>query len=375
MVQDLISVDRTRPATLAQQIREQLTWAISSGTLVPGDELPSVRELAARLGVNFHTVRGAYRRLAEDGLVEVQQGARTRVAAFDPRHLWPAGNAPRSHLVGVVLPTLANPFYAQLLEGAEEVARRTGTLLALATTNDDQARALRAVAQLATQGVDGVVAVSTEISQLLAGPEGDLAGGERRLPLVVVDRPGVPGHVVNVDLEEAGYIATRHLVEHGHRSIGLISPAAASNVRPFEDGYRRALLEPAHERASEHVARVDGWGPHDGDAGATALLAGLGRPTAIVAISDVVAIGAMRAARRLGLRIPDDVALVGVDDIPLLDATDPPLTSVALPARAMGAEAMATLELIWAGEARTPRRVVLPPHLVVRASCGAHPPH
>jgi LacI family transcriptional regulator len=83
----------------------------------------------------------------------------------------------------------------------------------------------------------------------------------------------------------------------------------------------------------------------------------------------------MRAARRLGLRIPDDVALVGVDDIPLLDATDPPLTSVALPARAMGAEAMATLELIWAGEARTPRRVVLPPHLVVRASCGAHPPH
>ena len=82
--------------------------------------------------------------------------------------------------------------------------------------------------------------------------------------------------------------------------------------------------------------------------------------------------GVMQAARRLQLRIPDDIALVGVDDIPLLGVVSPPLTSVALPARAMGAEAMTTLDRIWAGEARTPRRVVLRARLVIRESCGQH---
>lgn len=367
-----IRIDPARPATLAQQIREQLIWAISSGALEAGDALPPVRELAATLGVNLHTVRGAYRMLAADGLVEVRQGLRTRVTAFDPRRLWPAESAARSHLVGIVLPTLANPFYTELVEGAQESARRTGTLLVVATTHDDQAQALRSIAQLAARGVDGIIAVSTEISPLLAGPGGDMAG-ERHLPLVVVDRPGAPGHVVEVDLAQVAYLATRHLVEHGHRAIGLVSVAGpASNVEPLGKGHRRALAEAALPVREELVVRAAGWGPDDGDAAAMRLLVAPDRPTALVAISDLLAIGALRAARRLGLRIPDDVALVGVDDIPLLEAVDPPLTSVALPARTMGAEAMTTLEQIWAGEARTPRRVVLPARLELRESCGAH---
>ena len=80
-----VHVDPARPATLAQQIREQITWAISSGTLETGDALPPVREMAGRLGINLHTVRAAYRMLAADGLIEVRRGTRTRVAAFDPR--------------------------------------------------------------------------------------------------------------------------------------------------------------------------------------------------------------------------------------------------------------------------------------------------
>jgi LacI family transcriptional regulator len=282
----------------------------------------------------------------------------------------------RSHLVGVVLPTLANPFYAELLDGAEAAARRSGTLLVVVTTDDDQARALSAIAQLAARGVDGVIAVSTEISQLLAGPEGDVVGDDRRLPLVVVDRPGLPGHAVNVDLEQAGYLATRHLLEHGHRDIGLITlGGSVSNVRPVEAGYAKALRDAGLGGGEERVARTAGWGISDGEVGATRLLARAERPTALVAISDLHAIGAVRAARRLGLRIPDDVALVGIDDIPLLDVVDPPLTSVALSARALGAEAMTTLDLIWAGEAATPRRVLLEAHLVIRKSCGRHASH
>lgn len=370
-----IQVDPARPTTLQQQIREQLTWAISSGSLEPGDELPSIREMADRLGVNLHTVRGAYLQLESDGLVDVRRGASTRVAAFDPRRLWPPESAARSHLVGVIVPTLAQPFFAELLEGVEEAALRSGTLVIVATTHDDQARALRSVAQVAARGADGVVVVSHDISVLLSGNEGDMAG-ERRLPLVVVDRPGSPGHAVDVDLEQVGHVATRHLLEHGHRAVGLITvDAPASNVLPREAGYRRALAEARIPVNEAHIARVDAFNSAAGDAGATRLLAAADRPTALFAISDLLAIGAMRAARRLHLRIPDDVALVGVDDIPLLDAVNPPLTSVALPARAMGAEAMATLERTWAGQAGAPRRVLLEARLVIRESCGQHASH
>ena len=133
-----IRVDPALPATLAQQVREQLTWLISRGVVVAGDELPSVRSLAADLGINYHTVRSAYRRLEADGLVETRRGRRSRIARFDPRHLWPPETAARTHLVGVVVPSLG-PFYVELLEGALDAARSAGMLLIVATTDDDQA--------------------------------------------------------------------------------------------------------------------------------------------------------------------------------------------------------------------------------------------
>ena len=215
-----IWVDPALPATLAQQVREQLTWLISRGVVVAGDELPSVRSLAADLGINYHTVRSAYRRLEADGLVETRRGRRSRIARFDPRHLWPPETATRTHLVGVVVPSLG-PFYVELLEGALDAARSAGMLLIVATTNDDQARALRAIAQLAAKGADGVVVVSHDISNLVTGGE-EIATG-RQLPLVAVDRPGSSGLSVEADLEGAGYLAARHLVEDGHREIGLVT--------------------------------------------------------------------------------------------------------------------------------------------------------
>jgi LacI family transcriptional regulator len=365
-----IRVDPALPATLAQQVREQLTWLISRGVVVAGDELPSVRSLAADLGINYHTVRSAYRRLEADGLLETRGGRRSRIARFDPRHLWPPETASRTHLVGVVVPSLG-PFYVELLEGALDAARSAGMLLIVATTGDDQALALRAIAQLAAKGADGVVVVSHDISNLVAG--GEESPGGRSLPLVAVDRPGSSGLSVEADLEGAGYLLARHLVEDGHREIGLVShEAPLSNVAPIEVGYRRALAEaglPAEER---YVVRVGSWGLEAGAAAADRILAGTGRPTALMAIADLLAIGAMRRLRRAGLRIPGDIAVAGIDDSPLAALVDPPLTSVALPARAMGAEAVATLQRAWGDAAPSPIRSVLGVRLSIRDSCGPH---
>jgi len=365
-----IRVDPALPATLAQQVREQLTWLVARGVVAAGDELPSVRSLAAGLGINYHTVRSAYRRLEADGLVETRPGRRSRIARFDPWHLWPPETAARTHLVGFVVPSLG-PFYVELLEGAMDAARRAGILLVVATTGDDQAVALRSIAQLAAKGADGVAVVSHDISNLVTGGE-EVASG-RLLPLVAVDRPGSLDLSVEADLEGAGYLAARHLVEDGHREISLVThEAPLSNVVPIEAGYRRALAEaglPADER---HILRVGSWGLEAGAAAADRLLAGAGRPTALLAIADLLAIGAMRRLRRAGLLAPGDVAVVGIDDSPLAALVDPPLTSVALPARAMGARAVATLQGAWGDAAPAPTRSVLGVRLTIRDSCGPH---
>jgi DNA-binding LacI/PurR family transcriptional regulator len=143
-------------------------------------------------------------------------------------------------------------------------------------------------------------------------------------------------------------------------------------VVPIEAGYRRALAEaglPADER---YLVRVGSWGLEAGAAAADGLLAGAARPTALVAISDLLAIGAMRRLRRAGLVTPGDVAVVGIDDSPLAALVDPPLTSVALPARAMGAEAVAILQGAWGDAAPAPTRSVLGVRLTIRDSCGPH---
>lgn len=377
-ISERLRVDPALPDTLAQQIREQLTWLIAEEALRPGDELPSVRTLAGVLGVNYHTVRAAYGRLEQDGLVASRRGRRCRVVRFDPRRLLPVESAALTHLVGIVLPSLANPFYAELVEGAQEAARPSGALLVVCSTHDDQALALRSVALLAARGVDGVVVVSHDIASLLAGPEEDPAW-PASLPVVSVDRPGARGHSVEADLEDAGYRAARHLVEHGHRAIGLISfarlPATGeppSNVIPLEAGVSRALAAAGLSVDPAYVARVEAWDEAAGEAAARRLLESDRRPTALVAISDLLAMGAIRALRRAGVAVPAEMAVIGVDDIPSAAVVDPPLTTVALPARAMGAESVAVLEAVRAGRGARPRRVVLDVRIVIRESCGPH---
>ena len=194
--------------------------------------------------------------------------------------------------------------------------------------------------------------------------------GERHLPLVVVDRPGVPGHAVEVDLEGVGYLATRHLVDHGHRDIGLISlDASVSNVRPVEAGYRKAL----------HEADLDGRG--SASPGSAAGRSTTATPVPRACWRERPTDRARRDLRphRHGCRagrpaaaapIPDDVALVGVDDVPAR-CRELSLTASRC-RRASWGRGDDALERIWAEEAGTPRHVLLEARLVIRESCGRH---
>jgi DNA-binding LacI/PurR family transcriptional regulator len=365
------------PTTLADQLKQQLSWLIYSGKLHEGERLPPVRQLAGQLNINLHTVRAAYHQLESNGLVETRQGRGTTILPVDVQRILTKVSRAPSHTVGVLLPSWSNPFYHTFLQGVEAVADEDQTLIILCNTHDDQERTLRDFSLLIERGVDGIIVASNDIvDALVAQQQGDQRSqkafpAQKPIPLVTVDWPGARGYSVGVDLETAGYQGTRHLLEHACKRVGLITflPEVA-NIERINRGYVRALHEYGLEVNPDWIGCVPGFGLEHGAEGARRLLEQAQPPQAIFCVADMLALGALQAIRQVGLRVPQDIALVGFNDIPLAELVDPALTSVAAPTVQMGKEAMRLLKDLVAGKTPTRRQINLPVQLVRRQSCG-----
>lgn len=368
-----LSVNPQKGITLAHQIKQQITWLMAAGRLEAGSLLPSVRQLARHLGINLHTVRNAYRMLEAEGLVATRHGRGTQVLNFDLLRIAQAAVVTRTHSVGVIMASLTNPFYHAFYQGVAEVADEDQTLLFVCSTQDDPAEAWRYFAQLAVRQVDGILVASHGLIDQIANGLDSSVGRVGVIPFVTVDWPGCNGPCVLIDLEGAGYQATSHLIQHGHSQIGLITYASQiANVKPLYDGYLRALREMDLPSDPSLIARVKGFDSASGAEGAIRLLNQPQPPTAIFAITDMMAAGALQVIRERGLRVPQDVALVGFNDIPQAAWLNPPLTTVAAPAFQLGKEAMCMLQSLIAGRSLAQQQVVLPTSLIIRQSCGVH---
>jgi DNA-binding LacI/PurR family transcriptional regulator len=369
-----INIDPSSGTDLDQQIKQQLAWLIATRQLRPGQFLPSIRVLSRHLAINLHTVRSAYQKLEADGLVVTRHGLGTMVTDYEPALMARLAAAQRTHTVGVLIPSINNPFYQPFIQGIEAVANRSRTMLFLCMTKDDPGETIRYYNQLAARHVDGLILASQASSIFLPSDPEQLEQSLLAFPVVSADWPGSPGYSVELDLEGSGYLATRHLLEHGHLRVGMITVAGdIPNINPIHTGYRKALREAGLESDLQMVVGVQGFDLADGEAGARRLLTLQTPPTAIFAIADLLALGALRHLKRAGLSVPQDMALAGFNDIPMADLVDPPLTTVSAPAYQMGQEAMKMLEGLIAGKPPQLRRVLLPASLVVRASCGEHP--
>lgn len=353
------------------QLKQQLTWLIASRQIQPGEKLPSVRQLAHHLGINLHTVRAAYRKLEDEGLVATRHGWGTVVLEFDPFRVAQQAPGIRTHTVGVLVPRLSNPFYPLFLQGVEDIARQNHTLLFICNTDDDPAAGQAYLDQLIAKQADGLIVAPCglgyprEINLTSLRPAGS------PVPIVYVDRPDETGYAVLLDSEGAGYAATSHLVEHGHHKIGLVTcyldtPA----VRQSYQGYVEALEVTGLNECPEHIATATAFTIPAGRASTHQLLGTSDPPTAIFAAGDVLAVGALQAIKERGLRIPEDVALIGYNDLDIATLVEPPLTTVAAPVRDMGAMAMEMLQRLVAGEVVREQRVTLPTKLIIRRSCG-----
>ena len=363
------TIDPGSGVTLAEQIRQQLIWLITSGEIEAGETLPSIRLLASQLAVNLHTIRKVYSQLEQDGFVRTGHGKRAVVIPYTTTSLARIARVRRSHTIGVILPKLSNPFYHRFLDGVDEIARQAGSMIFVCSSREDPGEVFRCAAQLSARHVDGIIIVSQNPDVRLLQGEGEQV--RPGLPVVTVDWPGVDRNVVLLDSENAGYLAAHHLVEHGHRRIGLLTVNfEAPNITPVNLGYEKALQEAGIRLDPRFVVRVDDFGIASGTAGMDRLLALPVRPTALFAIADTLALGAMRAIKKRGLRIPGDIALASFNNIEYSDLADPPLTTVDVPVREMGVKAMQMLQKLILGVTPRPKKVVLQASLVVRRSCG-----
>jgi DNA-binding LacI/PurR family transcriptional regulator len=361
-------LDRASGLGIAGQIRARIALLVADGELGPGARLPSLRELADQLGTNINTVRAAYTRLEADGLVETRHGVGTVVLPATADRL--ARGSPRliSNTVAVLIAGW-DPFYLALLRGIDDVAAERGTLTLVADTRDSSTVATAIIRRLVARGVDGIIAVST--GGLDDGPtDSRRREGSTMPPIVHVDQPKRKGYSLVFDGEQAGYLATKHLGEHGHKAIGLVSaPVRWSNVMPIHAGYLRGVAEVGgHPLVSE----VEEFTLEAGRAGTARLLDAREPPSAVFAASETLALGVVQEAHYRGLDIPRELAVIGYTDSPAAVLVDPPLTMVSVPARRAGVEAMRTLHALIDSSKPSPRRVVFGTELVVRASCGSH---
>ena len=340
----------------------------SDRTAKPNSSAPTVKEVARKAGVSTASVSRAL-----SGSAGVREPLRSRileaarVLSYRPNRAARDLRVRSSRAVGVLIPDIENPFYTSLVCGIEDVLSKTDFSLLLASYNEDPEQEARRLEVFRAEGVCGLIfAASRTPSSIYSELERD------GLTLVAVSRsvPRIRADEVTVASRDGAYVATSHLIKLGHKRIAMINgPTVFPTARDREAGYVEALREaglPVREDLLVHCAFKQAAG-HE----AMEQFLNLPKPpTAIFAASNLLTLGALQAIHERNLSIPDQIAVVGFDDMPWAMSLRPPLTTVAQPAFEAGRTA-AEMLLARVREPSLPRRqVVLETRLIVRSSCG-----
>lgn len=326
----------------------------------------SVKDVAARSGVSFQTTSKVL-----NGKGSVSEVTRARILAvaselgYVPNLQARSLVMQRTLTVGVITGDFSDPGLSRCLAGAEQEARRQGYGLMLTSIEPEGSGTEYALPAMMERRVDGI---------LLAAPqmEEDEALShvlDHTLPVVSIQHvPGARVTTVSADDEQAGYLATRHLVERGHRVIGsLTGPGGRRLTANRLRGYRRALHEAGVDR-SEDLVEEAGVDVAGGAAATPRLLERRPDLTAIFCHHDLIAVGALTA---LGARVPGDCSVVGCDGLDSAAFTNPPLTTVRVPFYELGAEAMRVLLRLVGGGSSPAGGTVVPVQLIARGSTAA----
>ena len=341
--------------------------------MFPGSKI-SIKDIARAAGVSHSTVS---RSLSDSRLVNPETKARIQQLAQQSGYSPHAGARSlvmgRTRTIGVVVTTIADPFVAEVVQGIESAAYQHDYTVILATSGTEPEREIAAVKMLRSKRVDGIIITSSRIGALYRD---DL---ERvGVPVVLVNDHSSQGRLytfsISVDNLHGGSLATQHLLSRGHRRIAHIGgPEGHSSSADRLAGYRQALADAGLPDDPGLVQPGDGLAA-SGQRALDALLRQASPPTAVFCYNDMTAIGLLVAARERGLSLPEDLSVVGFDDIPFAAYVFPTLTTIAQPKFDMGQRALAmVLALVKAGDAArsTVADVIVQGNLVVRQSTAA----
>jgi LacI family transcriptional regulator len=333
--------------------------------------MATIREVAKIAGVSYATVSHVV-----NNTRFVSQNTRDRVLAamdeldYRPNALARSLRSGKTQTIGLILPDSSNPFFAEIGRSIEDAAFKLGYNVFLCNTEGDTRREQLYVDVISKKQVDGIIFVA-------AGDQVDSLNFllSQDMPVVLVDRdlPNIEVDAVLTDNQQGGYLATRHLIELGHRRIACImgrSTVTASAERAI--GYRRAL-EKGGIQYDESLVLAGNYHPDSGLRAASTLFSLDSPPTAIFALNDLMAVGALRAAAKAGRRIPEDIAIIGYDNIELASFMNPPLSTIAQPKSEIGFQAANILVKRIADKTHPTRRIILPPELIIRESTSPNP--
>jgi DNA-binding LacI/PurR family transcriptional regulator len=328
----------------------------------------TMKEIAERAQVSIGTVSHVV-----NGTSPVREKLRSRVLevianlGYQPSALARALRRDSTNMLGMVIPDITNPFFPGVVRGVEDVAFKKSYRVILCNTDNDPSKEKAYIDELRSYRPAGLLIIPAAERGLSSELGYSIPQG---IPLIFLDRRPMDwkGDAVIVANEDGAFQATQHLLKMGHTRLAMLSgPPHVAVAGQRLAGFRRALAKHKVAILPEYVQETR----FDRDSGyrsALRLLNMLPRPTAIFAANDMVALGALLAIRELGLHCPNDVSLIGFDDLELGMFTDPALSSVHQSGYQMGATAARILLERIAGKKGRPQQIVLPTELRIRNS-------
>lgn len=330
-----------------------------------------LKDIARDMGLSIVTISKVLR-----GHPDIGEETRNRVLArmkemhYQPNFAARALITGKTWTVGLVVPDLLHPFFAQVAKGVSAGIRDRGYSLMITSSEEDPELERKEIEQLLARRVDVLLIAS---AQWLVESFRVIEG--QRIPYILIDRrfEGLAANFVGVDDKLVGDLGTSHLIDQGCRRIAHIRGPETSTALGRLEGYTRALAAAGMAPMPEHVVPIGSSGDDRGESGgreaARKLLAAKDRPDGIFCFNDPVALGAMRTILDAGLRIPEDIAVVGCGNVTYSDFLRIPLTSVDQDSSAIGQRAAAlALSLVEAKESVRPKTELVTPRLIVRAS-------
>ncbi len=334
----------------------------------------TMRQIAERAEVSIGTVSHVVNDTAK-----VRERLRQRVLdairslGYQPSQLARGLRRNQTNIVVMIIPDITNPFFPAVVRGVEDVAYKHSFRLVLCNTDNDPGKETYYLNELRSYRPAGWLVIPAADSEMTAQLRSAAASGT---PVVCIDRqpPGWKGDVVLVANEDGAHCATQHLLRMGHRQLAVITgPLHLTNAVERLNGFKRALAEAKVQIEPEYIQEAR-FNRQSGYQAATRLLRMLPRPTAIFACNDLMAMGVLHAARELGLHCPEDISIVGFDDLDFAEFTAPALTSVHQPGYQLGTTAARLLVGRIDGSEEAVQKIALPSELKIRQSVASLSP-